>query len=304
MYNHNNIEFKMVQVKVASYFITFVVFTYNRKEEIERLINSSKEYIRTSKIKIVIFDYGNNDLSFSNTKNIDFEIIKKNINNGKTSNFIDFVKQNKHSSKYFCILDDKDFFIKKLDDFINYMINTKKDLYSIKLKYINHPKNLLEPKKILNGISMYDYYIKRRSKYNGDRIWIFASKLYDNATYPNFVKSEISIQGMLINYFYYKIKSFSNIDESLICRCYSKDGYSNKRDDIWIKNSPNSELYEIYLFYKITNNFLYKIYFAILFEKKYNILMHNKENVSIEIQKIHNTFRKKYKWLLLFKQFI
>lgn len=252
-----------------------LICTFNRDIELNRCVNSIKNNFKRTKITIVIFNFNNVEYEFRNNSNINFIVYNLDHNNGKTYNVLNFVKNNYKKYDYFMILDDKDYFIHKGDKyFID--INGRYNLYSLSMTYINHPlnKKCSAPCKKKNN-TMYQYYLKKPSLNKGDRIWIFKGSLLKDAKIHDFYMQEISIQGMLTNYYLYN-QLFEDLTPSpIVCREYSKSGYTNNRRK-WIYDSPNSELYEIFLFIKISKNILLKIYLLILFNKKFKLVDKNK----------------------------
>lgn len=265
------------------YTLTILIATYRREKYINRLVNSINQ---NKKVKIIIF---NNDLEniihLENKNGVDVSIINVKKALGIHYHVLNYIKDNINTSKFFLLLNDKDYFNDNINELIDFLENTKYNLITLKMKLINW-NGLCDD--FITDDSMYNHYILRGK--NGDRGWIASNKLFKKIKIPKYLNSEISIAGSMYNkYLFYEpcieYKNFS------LTREYLNDGYTKNHMES-IKKEPNSHMHELFFFknkYHIFNKKRYQLIFEIY--RFYKII--NEENLKLILKyKIYCLFIK------------
>ncbi len=241
------------------------------KEQLE----SIECHLSDNRINVIYFNNTNKKMNIFSTNNlINLKIIDVGKNLGKTFNILNYIEKNSSEFDYFMVLDDKLKFINNIDNIINFINSSNSDLYTLKLKYDNSPYDLEESFYFQNNFSMNDYYSQKIPNIqSSDRVWIFKgdsiknNKKLKSTLKLNFLQNEISISGLMINYWYYNfkcLKIYPDDEETFIYCRYSNKGQSHNKD-WWIDNEPNSRIWERLHFAFLKKNVFDKMKFFISF---------------------------------------
>ncbi len=232
----------MPEYKNYANLLTIVISTYNRPNELNRLLETIYLENFKSEIQIIVIN-DNSTLNYNDVFNrwskLDVEFISNKKNNLKVLNLIN--NRNKINGSYFMMVDDKDSFIKgwynSLKPFLIANLHTDVIIAANRFDGAINNKIIGNP---LEGNTYFEFYFQKGKI--GDKDWIIPTAEFMDSDFDYLdIFSNEKIYSEFFIYRLFWFKKMIKINSCLLFHPYFRDGISRNNIDIKISNPKVTE---------------------------------------------------------------